>query len=376
MSLPMSLLFALIALSAFIWLAVLLLPWQPWRTREQFIPDTSNTQRSLADVSVVIPARNEADVIASTLNALQQQGPGLRVLLVDDQSTDGTADRARQHDNGHLTVLGTPPLPTGWSGKLWALQQGVQAVDTDYTLLLDADIELQPGVIAGLLDKLTRDDRQMVSLMARLRMVSQWEKLLMPAFIYFFKLIYPFALANHPHSRVAAAAGGCILIRTDTLRAVDGPAALRHELIDDCALARRVKQHGGHTWLGLTHAAISHRQYDNLGTIWEMVTRTAYTQLHYSPILLIACMLLLLISYIVPVAGLLYPGSGRWLALAGLVGMGASYWPTLRYYELPFWRVSTLPPAALLFGLMTLDSARRHWLGHGARWKDRVYTRT
>ena len=370
----MSLLFVLIALAAVIWLAVLLLPWQPWRVREQFTPKNDDTERSLADVSVVIPARNEAEVITTTLEALRQQAPDLQILLVDDQSTDGTAARAHEQDHGHLTILQTPSLPAGWSGKLWALEQGVQAVDTDYTLLLDADIELRPGVIAGLLDKLRQDDRQMVSLMARLRMVNQWEKLLMPAFIYFFKLIYPFALANRSSSRVAAAAGGCILIRTDILRAIGGPAALRHELIDDCALARRVKQHGGRTWLGLTHAAISHRRYDNLGTIWEMVTRTAYTQLHYSPLLLVACMLLLLLSYIVPVAGLLYPDTGRWLALAALVGMAISYWPTLRYYGLPFWRVLTLPLAALLFGLMTLDSARRHWTGHGARWKERTYT--
>jgi len=372
----MSLPFVLIALATIIWLAVLLLPWQPWRVREQFTPKSSDTGRSLADVSVIIPARNEADVIATTLKALQQQAPDLQIILVDDQSTDGTVDRARETANGQVRIVSTPPLPAGWSGKLWALEQGVQSVDTAYTLLLDADIELRPGVIASLRDKLTQHDRQMVSLMARLRMISQWEKLLMPAFIYFFKLIYPFALANRLSSRVAAAAGGCILIRTDTLRAVGGPAALRHELIDDCALARRIKQHGGRIWLGLTHAAISHRRYDNLGTIWEMVTRTAYTQLHYSPLLLVACMLLLLLSYIVPVAGLLYPGNARWLALAALVGMAISYWPTLRYYELPAWRVLTLPPAALLFGLMTLDSARRHWIGHGARWKDRTYTRT
>ncbi len=365
----------LITAAAVIWLAVLLLPWQPWRTRERFHPATAH-QRSLDAVTVVIPARNEADVIATTLTALRRQDPRLRILLVDDQSTDATADIARRHGTERLTILATPPLPAGWSGKLWALEQGVKRVETDYTLLLDADIELHPGVIAGLLDKLRQEKLQMVSVMACLRMVNQWEKLLMPAFIYFFKLLYPFALANRPDSRIAAAAGGCILIRSDTLRSIGGPAALRTELIDDCALARHVKQSGGRTWLGLTRAAISQRRYDNLAAIREMVTRTAYTQLRYSPWLLTACLMLLLISYVVPVAGLFYPGTARWLAVAAIIGMGASYWPTLRYYELPLWRVLTLPFAAILFGLMTLDSARRHWTGHGAAWKDRRYTNT
>ncbi|MDZ7735842.1 MAG: glycosyltransferase [Gammaproteobacteria bacterium] len=358
-----------------IWLAVLILPWQPWRTREQFTPE-ADRRRSLDTVTVVIPARNEADVIAGTLAALKQQDPDLRIILVDDQSTDATADRAREHGTSRLQILSAPPLPAGWSGKLWALEQGFRRVQTDYTLLLDADIELQAGVIAGLLDKLERENLQMISLMARLRMVSGWEKLLMPAFIYFFKLLYPFALANHPDSRVAAAAGGCILIRTRAFAAVGGPAGLRTALIDDCALARRVKHNGGRIWLGLTHAAISRRRYENLATIWEMVTRTAYTQLHYSPWLLTACILLLLETYAVPVAGLFYPGSARWLAVLAVLGMCGSYLPTLRYYGLPGWRVLILPVAAMLFGLMTLDSARRHLAGHGARWKNRTYTGT
>lgn len=363
----------LITGAAVIWLAVLILPWQPWRTREQFTADGAPA-RSLDAVTVIIPARNEADVIATTLRALRQQDAGLHIILVDDQSDDGTADIARRYGTDHLQILTTPSLPQGWSGKLWALEQGFSQVKTDYTLLLDADIELHEGVIAGLLDKLERDNLQMISLMARLRMISHWEKLLMPAFIYFFKLLYPFALANRPGSRIAAAAGGCILIRTGAFAAIGGPAGLRTELIDDCALARRIKDNGGQTWLGLSRAAVSHRCYERLSVIWEMVTRTAYTQLHYSPWLLAGCIILLLETYIVPVAGLFYPDPARWLALFAVMGMSISYLPTLRYYDLSPWRALTLPVAAILFGLMTLDSARRHLIGHGASWKNRTYT--
>lgn len=364
-----------IAGAAIIWLVVLLLPWQPWRIRERFTANPSE-QRPLDDVTVLIPARNEAEVLAGTLAALLRQGEGLQVIVIDDQSTDTTADVARQSGIDNLRVIRTPSLPPGWSGKLWALEQGYRQTRTAYTLLLDADIELRPGVIAGLLTKLEQENRHLVSLMARLRMQSGWEKLLMPAFVYFFKLLYPFALANRPQSRVAAAAGGCILVSSQMLRQIGGPGSLRHALIDDCALARQVKKQGGRTWVGLSLDAISQRRYESLATIWEMVTRTAYTQLFYSPWLLAACIILLAESYVVPVAGLFMPSPGRWLAIFALAGMLASYRPTLRYYGLPFWRTLTLPFAAVLFGLMTLDSARRHMLGYGARWKDRTYANT
>jgi hopene-associated glycosyltransferase HpnB len=360
--------------AALIWLTVLLLPWQPWRIREYFTPDSDTGQRQMDSVTVLIPARNEAETIATTLTALREQGAGLKIIVIDDQSSDATATVARRIGLPGLRIISTPPLPSGWSGKLWALEQGRQQVDTEYTLLLDADIHLAPGVIGALLDKMEKADLQMVSLMARLRMTNGWEKLLMPAFIYFFKLLYPFALANRPESHIAAAAGGCILVRTRTLDAVGGFAALRDELIDDCALARRIKKAGGRTWLGLSHAAVSERRYDGLLPIWAMVARTAYTQLRYSPWLLALCLLLLLIAYVTPVAGLFASDMvTRGLAVAGLIGMLASYLPTLSYYGLHPLRSLTLPVAAVLFGLMTLDSARRHMAGHGAMWKNRVY---
>lgn len=360
--------------AALLWLATLLLPWRPWLTRERFTPDDSARRRSLDDVTVLIPARNEADTIATTLAALREQGAGLKVIVVDDQSGDNTADVARRSALPQLSIIRTPPLPSGWSGKLWSLEQGRLHADTEYTLLLDADIRLAPNVIASLLDKMERENLELVSLMARLRMNNGWEKLLMPAFIYFFKLLYPFALANRPDSRVAAAAGGCILLRSRALAAIGGFAELRGALIDDCALARRIKQAGGKTWLGLTHAAISGRQYTRLRDIWEMVSRTAYTQLHYSPWLLSLCLLMLLIAYVTPIAGLLLTDPlARGLALGALIGMLVSYLPTLTYYGLHPLRSLTLPVAAVLFGIMTADSARRHVAGHGAMWKDRAY---
>lgn len=359
--------------AALAWIAILLLPWQAWRIREHFIPDRRQTIRRLDNVTVLIPARNEAAMIGETLAALRIQGLGLQVVVIDDQSTDGTAALARAANVEHLIVTQTPPLPAGWTGKLWALEHGRHLVKTDYTLLLDADITLEAGVITSLRDKLERENLDLISLMARLRMVSGWEKLLMSAFVYFFKLLYPFALANRPDSRVAAAAGGCILLRTRILKTLGGFAVLRGALIDDCALAHYVKRSGGCTWLGLTRAITSRRQYDNLTTIWRMVTRTAYSQLHHSPWLLLVCLLLLLELFVVPVIGLLQPGPGRWLALIACTGLSISYLPTLRYSQLHPFRVVTLPVAALLFGLMTLDSARRHNSGGGAVWKGRTY---
>lgn len=362
----------LIIASLLLWFIVLSLPWQPWRVREHFAPEPA-APRTLADVTVVIPARNEADVIGSTLTGLRAQGNDLRVIVVDDASGDGTAEAAAGAGLKHLTIIQAPPLPPGWSGKLWALEQGCRRVQTHYVLFLDADILLQGQVVAGLLAKLEQDQLQLVSLMARLRMVSAWEKLLMPAFVYFFKLLYPFALANSPRSRQAAAAGGCILLEKDWLDRIGGLASLRQALIDDCTLARRIKDHGGRIWLGLTGAAISLRRYETLGTIREMVSRTAYTQLRHSPWLLTMCLLLMLISYLVPLAGLFYPGNLRWLALLALALMAISYLPTLRYYRLGVWRALTLPLAGLLFMMMVLDSAWRHYRGTGACWKQRHY---
>ena len=356
-----------------VWVCILFLPWRPWSTRES-LEATTGQDADLSRVTVLIPARNEASTIARTLLSVAGQGRGHKIVLIDDQSTDNTSGAARGLELDILKIIEGRPLPAGWIGKLWALQQGLSHVRTDYVLLLDADIELIPGTLPSLLAKLEQDELQMVSLMAYLRMDSFWEKLLMPAFIYFFKFLYPFRLSNSGSRQVAAAAGGCILIRSEMLNAIGGFEALRNALIDDCTLARQVKNRGGRTWLGLTHSARSHRQYHDLKTIWDMVARTAYTQLHYSLLLLAACTLLLSVTYLFPLLSL-FSGENAaiLLALASLAMMWGTYIPTLTYYNLSiFWAV-LLPVIALLYLMMTWASAVRYWQGTSAVWKERAY---
>ena len=368
-----------LALPGFIiWLAIIILPWRSWSTRESLDAHKSHKTESvdLSQLTVLIPARNEADVITSTLSGLEQQGQGLNIIIVDDQSTDGTAQEALNLKLENLKIIMGSPLPEEWTGKLWALEQGRQHITTPLTLLLDADIELLPGTLAALVDKMKNENLHLVSLMAFLRMESLWEKFLMPAFIYFFKLLYPFHLANSRSKVIAAAAGGCILIQTQTLSEIGGFTRLKDALIDDCTLARHVKDKGYGTWLGLTHSAISKRRYDNVDTIWDMVARTAFTQLRYSPILLIICSLLLLAAFVLPILSLIIHDSNAIiLSLISLLFMAASYIPTLKYYSLnPCWSLS-LPGAGLLYLCMTWSSAIRHWQGRGAHWKARHYSK-
>jgi len=214
------------ASAAIFWLITALLPWQPWRVREVLEADEQSSV-DLSDVTVVIPARDEGSVIAGTLQALKLQGPGLRIILVDDQSTDGTADIALNQGLANLDIIRSEFLPKGWTGKLWAQEQGLKVVKTPLTLLLDADIHLMPGILVSLINKRHSENLQFVSLMAILKVGSFWEKMLMPAFIYFFKMLYPFALANKPSSKMAAAAGGCILVDTVALQAIGGMAAIK-----------------------------------------------------------------------------------------------------------------------------------------------------
>ncbi len=363
-------------IAAFVWAAILGLPWRPWSTRERLNADPTPAGKTpdLSRITALMPARNEASVIERTLRALAAQGRLGAIVLVDDESDDGTAARAEALGLERLRIVrGTRP-PPGWSGKLWALEQGLRSVETDYVLLLDADIELAPGVLPALTRHLREHTCDMVSIMATLPMNSGWERLLIPPFIYFFKLLYPFALANSPRSRVAAAAGGCILIAGRRLREMGGFAVLRDALIDDCTLAREVKRRGGRTWLGLSRDVIAVRPYERLADIWNMVARTAYTQLLYSPALLLLCTVLLGLTFIVPVLGLLSatPAAGA-IALAL---MFASYAPTLRFYGLSLWWLPTLPLAATMYLAMTWTSAVRYFRGERSRWKNRTYERT
>jgi hopene-associated glycosyltransferase HpnB len=355
--------------AALIWFIVLILPWRPWLHDETLTPNPISAA-DLSDLTVLIPARNEADMIGETLAGLA----GLNVVLVDDNSDDGTADIARQTEGVKLKIVNGKALPHGWSGKLWALEQGLQHINTSWTLLLDADIQLQQGMAAALLYKAYSDNRPFVSIMACLRMESVWEKCLMPAFIYFFKLLYPFRLANSNNRHFAAAAGGCILVKTEVLNSIGGFAVIKGALIDDCTLAKVVKQAGYRIWIGQSHGVISLRPYDGLKPIWEMVARSAFTQLRYSASLLGLCTVLMGVIFIAPLAGILYGGKAQAAGLAAYVFMVISYWPTLRYYHRASAWALLLPATAVLYLAMTWTSALRYWRGSRSRWKNRVYS--
>ncbi|MCX8048681.1 MAG: glycosyltransferase [Methylohalobius sp.] len=360
--------------SAFgLWALLLVLPWQPWRNREVLEP-IDGAKAHYGDVTVLIPARDEVGVIAHTLKALAKQAPGIRVVLADDGSTDGTAQVARSVRPLNLTVVAVGPLPLGWSGKLWALEQGLKQVTTDKVLLLDADIQLTPGMLAALLAKLEREKLDLVSIMAYLPTGGVWEKLLLPAFVYFFKLLYPFALANSEVRWIAAAAGGCILTRTDVLKQCGAFLSLKDALIDDCTLAKQVKRRGYRTWIGLSHGVLSQRRYACLGEIWEMVARTAFTQLRYSLLLLGLCTGVMGLMAWAPIGALFSP-KFWWLGAAALGMMVLSYSPILSFYRLsPLWGL-TLPVIGTLYLLMTWHSALRYLRGERSRWKGRVYVK-
>lgn len=355
------------------WLAILLLPWRPWSTREVLEAEAAAHPSGFSDLTVLIPARNEAAQIGTTLLALVAQGGSPKVIVVDDHSDDDTAERASSVTALSLEVIRSDPLPEGWSGKLWALQQGLAQVTTRHTLLLDADISLEPGMLSSLLRMRERQGAGFVSVMASLRMQSFWEKLLMPAFVHFFKMLYPFHLANSGNLRFSAGAGGCILVETEVLRAIGGFSSIRNELIDDCALAATVKKAGHRIWVGLSRGVVSHRRYEQLEPIWDMVARTAFTQLRYSPVYLALCTALMLILYWVPVIAILAPAPPQLPALLACSVMFFTYLPILRFYGLgAAWGLAQ-PFVAALYLAMTWSSALRYWRGERSRWKGRVY---
>jgi hopene-associated glycosyltransferase HpnB len=362
------------AVGAAIWLIILVLPCRPWSTREVLDGVSNLPQEDLSDITVLIPARNEEEMIKTTLPALLEQGKGLHIILIDDQSTDGTFEIARQVGGENLlSILGEAP-PVGWSGKLWALEQGRRHIETPLALLLDADIEVKPGIIIELRRAMKEKDVQLISLMATLRMKTFWERLMMPAFIYFFKLLYPFRLSNSARSKTAAAAGGCVLVETAVLNATGAFTSLRGELIDDCALARRVKSSGHRIWVGLSHSVKSLRPYNNLGIIWNMVARTAFTQLGYSKIALFFCTVIMLATFSIPGIGLLSPPVHlKLLSAFCFAVMMLTYLPTIRFYGILGWWALPMPLVGTLYLAMTWTSAIRHWLGETARWKGRTY---
>ncbi|MEH2451628.1 glycosyltransferase [Nostoc sp.] len=389
----------LMLLSLTIWLGLLCFWGQFWRTDQQL--EVTETQlQSLPMVCAVVPARNEAELLPTTLRSLLLQDyPGsLKVFLVDDHSTDGTANFAEgvAHALGkpeQLHIISGVSLPPGWSGKLWAVEQGINSASLfapDYFLLTDADIEHDPGNLRRLVAKAVQDNLDLVSVMVRLRCESFWEKLLIPAFVFFFQKLYPFRWVNNPNNPTAAAAGGSILISREALDRIGGIQVIRQALIDDCALAHAVKQIGrqtnfsfspaspGRIWLGLSTLTQSLRPYNSLATIWDMVARSAYTQLNYSPLLLLGTLVGMPLIYLAPpVCVILGTVWGNWaIALTGLLGwllMTLAYYPTIRFYKCSPWLALSLPAIAFLYTLMTLDSALRHWQGRGGAWKGRVY---
>ena len=341
-------------------------------------------------VIAVIPARDEADSIAAVIKAhLATAYPGdFQVVLVDDHSSDGTAAIARTAaDEGRraLEIVSAPPLGSGWSGKLWALHHGLQkahqlAPDAKYVLLTDADIVHAPETLTALVAKAEAEGLALASLMARLDARGFWGGLLVPAFIYFFQKLYPFAASNDLWRSTAAAAGGCMLVRRDALAETGGVASIRTALIDDCALAAQLKQDGLRSiWLGIAdEEVVSLRDNRSLSSVWNMVARTAFTQLNYSWLTLIGTVCGMVLTYIAaPVTVILFPWHGNanaaLLAALAYIIMMLTYWPTMKLYKQSRWKTAALPLAALLYNMMTVSSALRHARGKGGQWKGRQY---
>jgi hopene-associated glycosyltransferase HpnB len=370
------------AIALLAWLGLLLSPTQPHRVRERLEADPTAAD-DLSAVTVLVPARDEAELIGRTIAALGAQGRGLDVVVIDDQSSDDTRGAAARAAGPQLTlrVLEGQPLPQGWAGKMWALEQGLAVVGRPYVLLLDADIELGFRLVPALLAAARERDATLVSLLAELHCATFWERLLSPAFVFFFKLLYPFAWCNDARKATAAAAGGCMLVRTAALRDIGGFAAIRGALIDDCTLAAALKRARRPIWLGMSHSVRSLRVYGALGDFWSMVSRSAFTQLRYSTGWLLGATALMVVTLLAPVAGIVVGGvaaeprlaltaGAAWLAIA------AAYWPVVSFYRLPAVWALTLPVAAALFLAMTWSSALGYWRGTRASWKARDYRRS
>jgi hopene-associated glycosyltransferase HpnB len=367
------------ALSLLIWIYLVFARGSFWR----IVTTPSGANAPARKVIAIIPARNEADVIGEAVASLLTEDllAPLHVILVDDASTDGTAETARQAAQKigraqHLTVLTGAPLPPGWTGKLWAVSQGAQAASEqqpDYLLFTDADIRHHSRSVAELVAKAEAEQLDLASYMVRLATANIAEKALIPAFVYFFLQLYPpnwIASAKH---QTAAAAGGCLLIKPAALARIGGHAAIRSQIIDDCSLARVVKSSGGKIWMGLTAQTQSLRPYNGFAEIGRMISRSAFNQLRHSALLLTGTLLALATTYVIPLAAL---GSGQPLAasfgaLAWLL-MSISYAPMIRFYRLRLIWAFCLPLIAIFYAGATLHSAIQYWRGKGGAWKGRI----
>ncbi|MCM1937433.1 glycosyltransferase [Streptomyces sp. G3] len=383
------------ALSLAAWLSLLLARGFFWRTDVR-LPAREEPGVWPA-VCVVVPARDEAAVLPASLpSLLAQDYPGrAEVILIDDGSTDGTGELAcelaRRHGGLPLTVASPGEPPAGWTGKLWAVRHGIdlaRAREPEYLLLTDADIAHAPDSLRALVSAAGTGGFDVVSQMARLRVESLWERLVVPAFVYFFAQLYPFrwigggraGREGKKGTRTAAAAGGCVLLRADAAERARIPDAIRQAVIDDVALARAVKGTGGRIWLGLADRVDSVRPYPRLHDLWRMVSRSAYAQLRHNPLVLAGTVVGLALVYLVPPASVCVGLAAGWgttalLGAAAWLVMAGTYLPMLRYYRQPRWLAPLLPFTAFLYLLMTVDSAVQHYRGRGAAWKGRTYAR-
>jgi hopene-associated glycosyltransferase HpnB len=372
------------ALLVAVWLYLLIGRGGFWLARERDGHEEAFRPERWPSVIALVPARNEADVIAQSIQSLLRQdyAGSFRIVLVDDGSNDGTADAALQAAaalgmQDRLEVLAGTALPQGWTGKLWALQQGIQHValagaKPDYILLTDADIGHSADNVRSLIARAEHHHRVLVSLMAELYCRSRVESFLIPAFVFFFQMLYPFRWVAQKERRTAAAAGGCVLVRREALERAGGMAAVRSEIIDDCALARRLKAQGP-IWLGLTRRARSLRPYGGFAEIGRMVSRSAYAQLHYSPLLLLGTIAgMAWIYFAPPLMTLLATGLARWLGVVAWLAMALALQPMLRFYRVsPLWGFA-MPAIAFAYGLFTINSAFQVWRGRGGMWKGRA----
>ena len=372
-------------LSVLIWAYLLLGRGGFWRVLKHVVQG-GEAPPARASVAVVIPARNEAAVIGQSVQSLLRQayGGSLHIFVVDDGSVDDTARVAREAASrtgkaDSLTVIEGQPLPRDWSGKVWALEQGVERareLKPQFLLFTDADVVHAPESVATLVGMAEREGYDLASCMVKLHCETLAEKLLIPAFVFFFFKLYPPAWIVDPRHEAAGAAGGCILIRPEALERAGGLAAIRGEIIDDCALARAVKKTGGRVWLGLTLATASIRAYGSLGAVGRMISRTAFNQLRHSTLLLLGAMAGMVITYVLPPA---LVASGRPLPAAlgamAWAAMTVAYLPMVRFYGLGAWWALTLPVVALFYMGATVHSALEFWAGRGGEWKGRVQDR-
>ncbi len=364
-----------------IWIYLLAARGSFWRLSEDKIEP--RRLENWPRVAAVVPARNEAATISQAISSLAKQDyPGeFSIVVVDDHSEDGTATLAQKAANEsgasrRVRIHTAAPLASGWTGKLWALNEGLQLAASqlpEFLWFTDADIEHAPDTLRRLVFRAERDSLDLVSLMVLLQTKTSPERLLIPPFLYFFLMLYPPRWIADPNASTAAAAGGCILLRRNVLAPIGGIASIRGEVIDDCALARAVKSRGGRIWMGLTRASVSLRSYGTFAEIRDLIARTAFTQLHYSFLILVLALAGLFTTFLLPwVLFFAYPGEAWLLVDTAIALMVATFLVTVRLYNLSAAWALTLPFAAAFYGYATWLSAVRYWLGRGGQWKGRT----